>query len=85
MITAPADTLMRQAPMTVSLYLSEAIEAIDGKFGDGYAAKNPQLVAAFIAACAQDFHTAMSCKTTEESGQITRIERVIVHPEDRDE
>jgi hypothetical protein len=85
MITASAETLMRQAPMTVALYLSEAIEAIDRKFGDGYAAKNPQLVAAFITACAQDFHTAVMAKTTEETSQVTRIERVIVDPKDRDE
>lgn len=45
---------MKQAPMTVQLYLSEAIEIIDKQFGEGYAEKNPSLVGAFIQACAVD-------------------------------
>ena len=49
---------MRQAPMTVDLYLRSAIECVDGALGEGYAHKHPELVAAFVQACAADFNTA---------------------------
>ena len=53
-VTASFDTLLHQAPDTVSVFLHRAISEIDDTFGDGYAAKNPQLVAAFIQAAATD-------------------------------
>lgn len=54
-----ADTLMRQAPQTAALYLRDAVESIDGMFGEGYAKANPPLVAAFLAACSADFSACM--------------------------
>lgn len=54
-MSALPETLMRQASMTVDVYLSEAVERIDRRFGDGYAAKNPALVGAFIQAASMDF------------------------------
>lgn len=59
------DTLMRQAPKTVHLYLIEAIENIDDCFGKGYAKANPQLVAAFISACAVDFQTMIQISAND--------------------
>ena len=50
---------MRQASMTVEEYLTSAIVRIDRHLGEGYAAKNPALIGAFIQAAAQDFHTTM--------------------------
>lgn len=41
--------------MTVDVYLSEAVKRIDREFGEGYAAKNPALVGAFIQAASMDF------------------------------
>lgn len=54
-ITASLETLVRQAPLTVGVYLSEAVERIDRQFGTGYAAKNPALVGAFLQAASMDF------------------------------
>jgi hypothetical protein len=55
------DNAMRQASMTASQYMIEAIESIDRNFGKGYAKAHPELVGAFINACAKDFHsTAMA-------------------------
>ncbi len=55
-----ADTLMRQAPATIQLYLSEAVQMIDSQFQHtGYAQRHPELVSAFIRACAVDFATAI--------------------------
>ncbi len=42
---------MTLAPAEVEHYLWEAIESIDEKLGDGYAAKHPELLGAFIQAC----------------------------------
>jgi hypothetical protein len=38
-------------------YLARAMREIDNRFGDGYASKNPALVAEFIRACALEFAT----------------------------
>lgn len=55
-VTASFDTLMRQAPSTIALYLRDAVREIDNIFGKGYSAEHPNLVAAFITACASDFN-----------------------------
>jgi hypothetical protein len=56
MIDLDATGLMRQAPWTVQTYLTAAIEGIDEAFATkGYASKHPELVAAYIQACAKDF------------------------------
>jgi hypothetical protein len=62
MIMADATTLMRQAPDTIDEYLGKARKFIDAEFGEGYAAKHPDLVAAFIKAAAYDFNTALVAK-----------------------
>lgn len=46
--------LMDQAGMTVGHWLRQADSYIDKVFGEGYAKKNPALVAAFIQAAAID-------------------------------
>ena len=58
-ITASPATLMRQAPDTAGLYLGKVVECVDREFGEGYAKKNPELVAKMIEACARDFETAI--------------------------
>jgi len=73
-ITASAETLVQQAPATVAGYLNAARRHIDEQFGDGYAAKHPELVAAFVQACAQDFDTAISAATRQAAaGSLTCI------------
>lgn len=54
------ETAMKQAGYTANEYLMAAIESIDKQFGPGYAKENPELVGAFIQACAMDFQTAAS-------------------------
>ena len=46
------DATKPEAPDAVAHYLAAAREAIDAAFGDGHAAANPELVAAFVQACA---------------------------------
>ncbi len=66
-ITADYTTLMEQASMTANSYLLEAKEKVDRAFGAGYAAKNPELVAAFIKAAGQDFNTAVLAIAIQEA------------------
>lgn len=61
-IEASGDVLLRQAHSTADVYLSEAIESIDKRLGKGYAAKHPELVAAFMQTAARDLHTAIVAK-----------------------
>lgn len=57
-IEADWTTLVLQSPETVNDYLIQAVSSIDNKFGDGYAANNPVLVAAFLQSCSADFRSA---------------------------
>jgi hypothetical protein len=52
---------LRQAGMTAEEYLGDAVRAIDKKFGQDYAKKNPALVAAFMQVCAKDYATWALC------------------------
>jgi hypothetical protein len=65
-ITANAETLMRQASMTATEYMIEAVKEIDNLFGDGFAKKNPRLVGDFMKVASKDFQTSITCKTTYE-------------------
>lgn len=66
-ITADYTTLMEQASMTANSYLLEAKERIDKAFGDGYAAKNPDLVSAFMKTAGHDFNTAVLAIAIQEA------------------
>ena len=55
-----AQLFLDQTGMTVHTYLHQAIKSIDEAFGDGYSKQHPELVGAFIQACALDFHTGWS-------------------------
>lgn len=57
------ETLMRQAAHTAEYYLDRAVEALDQKFGKGYARANPQLVTAFLQICDHDFELGMHYTT----------------------
>jgi hypothetical protein len=63
-ITATFDTLLGQASDSAASYLYRAKSEIDKVFGDGYAAENPQLVAAFINAAASDMNAATNAKVS---------------------
>jgi hypothetical protein len=56
---------MRQAPATADLYLSKAIDSIDGRLGKGYSKQHPELLAAFLHTCALDFGTAVLAQAIE--------------------
>lgn len=64
-IDAGNETLLRQAPMTANEYLLSAIDHIDAKLGAGYAAKHPELIAAFMQASAIDLGTAVIARAIE--------------------
>ncbi|RYF25593.1 MAG: hypothetical protein EOO23_08930 [Comamonadaceae bacterium] len=61
-ITASFDTLLQQATQTSAQYLRHAKRDIDELFGDGYAAKNPSLVAAYMQTAAADFSSSTQGK-----------------------
>lgn len=56
MIEVSYETMMRQAGMTATDYMSDAVDEIDRKFGEGYAATHPELVGAFMQTAASDYH-----------------------------
>lgn len=61
-VTASFQTLYEQASMTAAGYLVKAKREIDEAFGDGFAAKNPALVAAFMQTCAADMGASTNAK-----------------------
>ena len=65
-ITADAATLMRQGSMTAREYLGEAVRSINDAFGEGYAAKHPELVAAMVKCAASDANTAVTTSALQE-------------------
>ena len=70
-IEAGNGTLLRQAPMTANEYLLSAIDHIDAKLGAGYAAKHPELIAAFMQASATDLGSAEIARAIESlSGRL---------------
>ncbi|MGA9267877.1 MAG: hypothetical protein WBV79_15700 [Rhodomicrobium sp.] len=70
-IAADAETLMRQAYKTAAEYLNAAVREIDAEFGEGYAAKHPELVAAFMQTAAHDYRSASVSKYI--GGTLSRI------------
>jgi hypothetical protein len=64
-ITADSYTLMQQASMTAHDYLLAAVRDIDAILGDGYAAKHPELIGAFMQTAALDFAAGIIGKTIE--------------------
>ena len=61
------EELITQALITADIYLVAAIDSVDGHLGEGYAKKNPVLVAAFIQACSADFAAGSIQKTLQET------------------
>lgn len=45
---------MNQAGYTAEHWMKQAIESIDGMFGEGYAKKNPELISGFMIAASND-------------------------------
>jgi len=58
---------MEGAMVTADTYLHKGIESLDKAFGEGYAAKNPALLGAFIQTAAQDYHAALTTKPVDVS------------------
>ena len=55
-ITANFHNLLNQASSTTHEYMIEGQDRIDKMFGEGYAKKNPELLAAFMQSAATDLH-----------------------------
>lgn len=49
-----AGMVEKKSAGSASLWMREAVEAIDKQFGDGYAREHPELVAGFMQAAAID-------------------------------
>lgn len=54
-----AGDALRQAGMTVDQYMTQAINIIDGRFGDGYARGHSELVGQLVQAQATDFDSTV--------------------------
>jgi hypothetical protein len=65
-IEASPKTLMRQAKMTAAEYMHAAQVDIDEKFGDGFARKHPELIAAYMTTAAQDFGAATIARSIQD-------------------
>lgn len=59
--------LMKQSIATAASYFSAAVREIDDRFGDGYAEKHPELIAAFMRTAAIDFQTVFLTQRLTES------------------
>lgn len=58
--TLDANGFLLQTGPTGEHYLATAVKAIDGRFGKGYAAKNPALVSTMLHILADDFQRSMA-------------------------
>ena len=58
-ITAGFYELLSQAKMTAKDYLDAAISDIDSMLGEGYAAKHPELIGAYMHTASFDLGTAV--------------------------
>jgi hypothetical protein len=58
-VTASNSTLMRQAQSTADTYMHAAVGDIDREFGEGFARKHPELIAAYMQTSAIDLGTAI--------------------------
>lgn len=66
-ITTDYDTLVGQASGTAFDYMVEAKKNIDRTFGEGYAVKHPELVAAFMKTAGEDYNTAVLAIAVQEA------------------
>ncbi len=64
-ITASTQTLFSQASDAAESYMNRAVSSIDSRFGDGFAKKNPELIAAFMKTCASDFAASINGRSLE--------------------
>ena len=68
------DTAFKNAANDPWYYMDKAEDAIDAKFGDGYAKKNPDLVGTYITVASYEFRTSTWCKALWEVAEA--IERI---------
>lgn len=79
-ITADNDTIMQQAHMAAGVYVDHARHGIDGVFGLGYAAKHPELVAAYMHTAALGFGAGIMAK--ELANAIEEVANALVQVAD---
>lgn len=61
-VEASFSTLFEQSKMSASEYLMAAHLAIDDRFGEGYSAEHPELVAAYMNVACNDFTSGAMSK-----------------------
>jgi hypothetical protein len=65
-ISASNETLLRQASMTATEYLDNAVQNIDERFGKGYAKAHPELIGAFMQTAAADLGGAVIARAIQD-------------------
>jgi hypothetical protein len=71
-ISANFDQISEDCARGVSRYLEIAIKSIDDQFEEGYAEDNPDLVGAFLNACAQSEHAAYTIIASQKIARALR-------------
>jgi hypothetical protein len=69
-VTASPEELLRQGSMSAHEHFHAAIKSIDNKFGDGYSAKHPELIGAFINAAALNCHSSSSQQAIQDATDV---------------
>lgn len=68
-VRADYDTLSQLAAGTAFDHLVEAKKSIDRAFGEGYAANNPELVAAFMKSAGEGYNTSVLAVAVQEASE----------------
>ncbi|MFY8352929.1 hypothetical protein AAEU29_20485 [Pseudoalteromonas sp. SSM20] len=66
-ISASLESLFKQGSIAASVYMSDAVVEIDKQFGEGFAEKNPALIAAFMQAAISDCGANVQAKVIGEA------------------
>lgn len=67
-INASYETLMEQSTSTAAYYLTAAVRYVDGVLGHGASLRKPELVIAFMEACAKDYRCAVDLIISQGQG-----------------
>lgn len=64
-VRCSTDEAVRDSSKSVGIYLARAVAMLDSQFGEGYAKKNPSLVATLVSAQTQEFTNAVNLVVAE--------------------
>ena len=61
--------MVEDAQTATQMHMLSGVEFIDDQFGKGYAAKHPELLAAYVQACATELSSTALVKVIDKVGQ----------------